>query len=114
MLLESRFMGDPGVLIGKLYPDVLHIRPGAGNTIFIPHYRERFEHRSNRHYKVVSIDATPRTVAEEVCRAEFVYTSSFRMASDPGACAGATGIAGVPTDRAERVPAQVQGLFSFD
>ncbi|MGC3987587.1 MAG: hypothetical protein QM777_24290 [Pseudorhodoferax sp.] len=65
---QLRFMGDPGVLIGKLYPDVLHIRPEAGNTIFIPHYRERFEHRRNRHYKWSACTPPPRTVAEEVCR----------------------------------------------
>lgn len=72
-----RFMGDPGFLIGKLYPATMDIVAERGRTIFIPHYRERFQYPSTRSYAVVSIDATPRMIAEEIGRAEFVYTSSL-------------------------------------
>lgn len=72
-----RFMGDPGLLIGKIYPELHDIGPIAGQTIFIPHYRERFQFRSNRQYKVISIDASPFDVAKAICQAEFVYTSSL-------------------------------------
>lgn len=72
-----RFMGDPGLLIEKIYPNVSSINPVASRVIFIPHYRERFKFNSNKRYDVVSIDATPRSIAKSICEAEFVYTSSL-------------------------------------
>ncbi len=72
-----RFMGDPGLLIGKVYPELSSITPETGRTIFIPHYRERFQFKTNRDYEVISIDADPLDIAKSICRSEFVYTSSL-------------------------------------
>ena len=71
------FVGDPGLLIGRLFPDLANVAHETGRVVFIPHYRERFQFRSNRQFKVVDIDASAHTVAVEIRRAEFVHTSSL-------------------------------------
>lgn len=72
-----RFVGDPGLLIGQLFPDLADVTHENGRVVFIPHYRERFQFRSNRHFRVVDIDASAHDVAVEIRRAEFVHTSSL-------------------------------------
>jgi pyruvyltransferase len=72
-----QFVGDPGLIIGRMYPELLDIAPVSGRVVFIPHYRERFQFRSNRKFDVVSIDARAYDVAVEIRRAEFVHTSSL-------------------------------------
>ena len=71
------FVGDPGLLIGRLFPDLMNIAHERGRVVFIPHYRERFQFRSNRHFQVVDIDASAHDVAVAIRRAEFVHTSSL-------------------------------------
>jgi len=72
-----RFMGDPGLLIGRLFPDLATVSHETGRVVFIPHYRERFQFRSNRQFQVVDIDASAHDVAVHIRRAEFVHTSSL-------------------------------------
>ena len=72
-----RFVGDPGLLIGRIFPDLETVPHETGRVVFIPHYRERFQFRSNRQYRVVDIDASAHDVAVEIRRAEFVHTSSL-------------------------------------
>ncbi|HEY6640505.1 polysaccharide pyruvyl transferase family protein [Povalibacter sp.] len=72
-----RFVGDPGLLIGRLFPDLATIPHETGRVVFIPHYRERYQFRSNRKFQVVDIDASAHDVAVDIRRAEFVHTSSL-------------------------------------
>lgn len=72
-----RFVGDPGLLIGRMFPNLMSVPHESGRIIFIPHYRERFRFRSNRQFEVVDIDASPHDVAVDIRRAEFVHTSSL-------------------------------------
>jgi pyruvyltransferase len=72
-----RFVGDPGLLIGRLFPDLTTVPHENGRVVFIPHYRERFQLRSSRRFQVVDIDASAHDVAVEIRRAEFVHTSSL-------------------------------------
>jgi pyruvyltransferase len=72
-----RFVGDPGLLIGRLFPDLTSVPHENGRVVFIPHYRERFQFRSNRQFQVVDIDASAHDVAVDIRRAEFVHTSSL-------------------------------------
>jgi pyruvyltransferase len=71
------FQGDPGLLIGKVHPDLLTVEAERGRVVFIPHYRERDRYRSDRRYRVVDIDAPPVDVGREIRRAEVVHTSSL-------------------------------------
>lgn len=72
-----RFLGDPGLLIGRIYPEVLRQEAEPGRVIFVPHYRERRQFRPTRRYDVVDIDATVPEIGREIRRAELVYTSSL-------------------------------------
>lgn len=72
-----KFLGDPGLLIGVMYPSLLRISAIPGRVIFIPHYRERAKFRSNKKYSVIDIDALPFAIGKAICEAEFVYTSSL-------------------------------------
>ncbi len=72
------FMGDPGLLIGRLFPQLLDILPETNREIFIPHFRERSQFGAVvGTAPVVDIDATPLSVATEIARAEVVHTSSL-------------------------------------
>lgn len=72
-----KFHGDPGLLVGRMYRDLETIRPVAGRRIFIPHYRDLRDFRTQRAYKVVSVDATVHDFATQIAKSEFVYTSSL-------------------------------------
>jgi hypothetical protein len=74
---ELKFMFDPGLLIDRIFPELLDIEPDRGRVVFIPHYRERTKFRSNRKYSVVDVDSTPRDFGAEIRRAETVYSSSL-------------------------------------
>lgn len=74
---ELSFMFDPGLLIDRLFPELLDIEAEPGRVIFIPHYRERHNFRSNKKYTVVDVDATPRDFGAAIRRAETVYSSSL-------------------------------------
>jgi len=71
------FMGDPGLLIAHLYPEVMRVEPEPNRAIFIPHYRERGAFSSTDQYDVVDIDALPRDIATQIRQAEVVHTSSL-------------------------------------
>ncbi len=72
------FLGDPGLLIGRVFPEALEIQAEPGREIFIPHFRERSQFdRVVRHAEVVDIDAEPRDVALAIAGAEVVHTSSL-------------------------------------
>ncbi|WP_426323953.1 polysaccharide pyruvyl transferase family protein [Microbacterium sp. E-13] len=72
-----RSLGDPGLLIGRIYPELMQITPTRNRVVFIPHYRERHRYRSKKHLTVVDIDAPAREVARSIAEAEFVYSSSL-------------------------------------
>jgi hypothetical protein len=74
---ELAFMFDPGLLIDRIFPELLQIEAVPGRVAFIPHYRERHDFRSNRRYTVIDVDATPRDFGAEIRRAEVVYSSSL-------------------------------------
>jgi len=72
-----QFIGDPGLLIGRLFPDLETISVERGRVVFIPHYRERYQFRSGPQFRVLDIDASAHHIAREIKRAEFVHTSSL-------------------------------------
>lgn len=72
-----RFMLDPGLLVCKIFPDLLNVEPEFGRVGFVPHYREGPQYRSNRRYNVIDVDATPFDFAREIARCERVYSSSL-------------------------------------
>lgn len=73
-----RFLGDPGLLIGKVFPDAVSTPAESNRQIFLPHYRERTSFPSHvRGVPVVDIDAEPEDVAREIARAERIHTSSL-------------------------------------
>jgi pyruvyltransferase len=71
-----QFEFDPGLLIPSLMPSP---EPATrGRVIFIPHYRDKVARRPRRGVaRVVRIDADPVRLAQEIARAEFVFTSSL-------------------------------------
>ncbi|MDQ0574566.1 polysaccharide pyruvyl transferase family protein [Agromyces albus] len=71
------FMADPGLLVAEVFPELRGITPVRNRVIFIPHYRERHRYHSNRHYRVVNIDAPAKEVARRIAEAEVVYSSSL-------------------------------------
>ncbi len=74
---EVRFMADPGLLVGKMFPDLLFIDAVPNRISFIPHYRERFKYRATKDYGVIEIEDDAYSVAKKICESEFVYTSSL-------------------------------------
>ena len=72
-----QFLGDPGLLVGRLFPELASTPQERGRVVFIPHYRERYQFRSNRQFQVLDIDASAHHIATEIQRAEFVHTSSL-------------------------------------
>lgn len=75
-LSNVKFLADPGLLAGSLYPQTSAI---PNRTIFVPHYRERLAARKimPKGIKFVDIDCSPEHLAKEIMEAEFVYTSSL-------------------------------------
>jgi pyruvyltransferase len=71
------FMGDPGLLIGRVYPEVFEIGAERSRVVFIPHYRERSSVPQSARYSIVDIDSPPRSVAMNIRAAEAVLTSSL-------------------------------------
>lgn len=74
---DVRFLADPGLLIGKIHPDLYDVEAVPNRVIDIPHYRQRGRVNSDPRVEVVDIDADPHTIGEEIRRAELVYTSSL-------------------------------------
>lgn len=72
-----RSVGDPGLLIGRMYPELARIEAKKNRVIFIPHYRERRRYRSTKQLTIVDIDAPALEVARSIAEAEFVYSSSL-------------------------------------
>lgn len=72
-----RFMLDPGLLIGKVFPELYDVKAEPGRVGFVPHYREGPQYRSNRRYDVIDVDASPFHFAREIARCERVYSSSL-------------------------------------
>lgn len=71
------FMGDPGMLIGELFPHLKEITPTPGRVLFIPHYRERDQFAQTKDYTICDIDAEPETVGRAICESEVVIASSL-------------------------------------
>lgn len=71
------FLGDPGLLIGEIYPDLFNIQERAGKILFIPHYRMRFTYHSNKRYEVKDIDDSPYNISKSIRSAEYIITSSL-------------------------------------
>ncbi|MGK9219626.1 MULTISPECIES: polysaccharide pyruvyl transferase family protein [unclassified Microbacterium] len=81
-LSELRFMLDPGLLIGEVFPHLKNERSLPGREIFIPHYRERDTYRgyrapANRNLRLVSVDCTAEELGRAIARSEVVYSSSL-------------------------------------
>lgn len=74
---DVRFLADPGLVIGRMYPDLLDIPAERGRVSFIPHFRERERYRRDPRFHFVDIDATPGDVARQIARSEAVYSSSL-------------------------------------
>lgn len=72
-----RFLMDPGLLVGRIYP-LDHVE-ADDRTIFIPHYRERWQYRNGLPpgVEMIDIDASARDVARAVAGASLVYASSL-------------------------------------
>ncbi|MEM9972788.1 MAG: polysaccharide pyruvyl transferase family protein [Pseudomonadota bacterium] len=73
---QVRFLADPGLLIGKMYPKVA---ARHGRVAFIPHYRERKEVRASIPPGItyIDIDAPLHRLARQIQEAECVYGSSL-------------------------------------
>jgi hypothetical protein len=76
-LADLKFMFDPGLLIHRVFPELMEIEAESGRVVFIPHYRERHRFRSNRRYTVLDVDSAPREFGREIRRAEVIYSSSL-------------------------------------
>ncbi|GAA3896031.1 hypothetical protein GCM10022381_41900 [Leifsonia kafniensis] len=74
---KLEFMGDPGMLIGKIFPHLNVIRPTPGRVLFIPHYRERDQFSSTEDYAICDIDAEPESVGRAICESEVIIASSL-------------------------------------
>ena len=74
---DVRFLADPGLLIGKIWPDLLDVEAVPNRVIDIPHYRHRGRGNPDPRVEVVDIDADPHDIGREIRRAELVYTSSL-------------------------------------
>lgn len=72
-----RFLGDPGLLIGEVFPRLKRVRPKPGNVLFVPHYRERERFTNTARYRVLDVDQAPRVFARQIAEAETVYSSSL-------------------------------------
>ncbi|MEI3846837.1 MULTISPECIES: polysaccharide pyruvyl transferase family protein [unclassified Microbacterium] len=72
-----RFLGDPGLLIDRIYPELMSLSVIKNRVVFIPHYRERHLYRSTKQLTIVDIDAPAFEVARSIAQAEFVYSSSL-------------------------------------
>jgi pyruvyltransferase len=70
------FLGDPGLAIGRVHPELHEVVPEVGRTIVIPHYRHRNEFGASK-IPIVQIDAKPVSIGREIARSEHVYTSSL-------------------------------------
>lgn len=72
-----RFQLDPGLLIGRIFPELHKITPERGRVAFIPHYRERPQFRGTHKYTIVEADASPLGFGRDIARSEIVYSSSL-------------------------------------
>ena len=72
-----RFLADPGLLIGTMFPDLADVEAVPNRVISIPHYRLRGQVNDEPRVEVVDIDADPHDIGREIRRAEVVYTSSL-------------------------------------
>lgn len=73
------FLGDPGLLIDKIYPDYFSKENEANKIIFIPHYRERskYLYKKIKGIEVVDIDCQPKELVKKIRESKFVISSSL-------------------------------------
>jgi pyruvyltransferase len=71
------WLGDPGLLIGRVFEELAGIEPVANRISFIPHYRERSTVRLPKHVTMIDIDDEPRNVGRQIAESELVYASSL-------------------------------------
>jgi pyruvyltransferase len=74
---DVRFLADPGLVIGRLHPDLPAIAAEPGRVSFIPHFRERERYRRGTPFHFIDIDAPPYEVARQIAGSEAVYSSSL-------------------------------------
>jgi len=77
-LSHLKFELDPGLLIKEVYN--LDLNGGTTeNVIFIPHYRDMWAYKGNYPdgIKVINIDSPPKKIAEEILKAQIIYSSSL-------------------------------------
>jgi len=72
-----RFLGDPGLLIGEVFPRLGRIEPSRGRVSYLPHYREKDGLRSDRRRRIIDIDAPALEVGRRIARSEAVLSSSL-------------------------------------
>ncbi|MEO1171983.1 MAG: polysaccharide pyruvyl transferase family protein, partial [Myxococcota bacterium] len=73
-----RFLRDPGLFVRFMVGD--SDRTSAKGASFLPHYRERLRytrHTLPRGIRLLTCDAEPLKVAEDILSSELVYTSSL-------------------------------------
>lgn len=73
---DVEFLADPGLLIGRVFPELAEVEPERGRTIVVPHYRQRTDFAGSP-IPVVHIDSRPADIGHEIARSEHVYTSSL-------------------------------------
>ena len=72
-----RFLGDPGLLIGQVFPQLGRIAAARGRVSYLPHYREKDGLRSDRRRRIIDIDAPALEVGRRIARSEVVVSSSL-------------------------------------
>jgi len=73
-----RWLGDPGLLVGQVFPDLVDILPRSGQIGVIPHFRERgLIGNLREEAKFIDIDDTAYNVARAIAECEVVYSSSL-------------------------------------
>ncbi|WP_170297032.1 polysaccharide pyruvyl transferase family protein [Agromyces salentinus] len=74
---DVAFMGDPGLLIGQVFPELQSVALIPGRMSFIPHFRERARYRSSSACQIIDIDAPAEKVGRQIAESEFVCSSSL-------------------------------------
>lgn len=78
-LPNLRFLGDPGLLASRVFPDLARPRKPKTDLLLIPHYQDlsTWERLSSKDFELVSPDNEPRTVFSKIVESKAVITSSL-------------------------------------
>ena len=78
--LDNCILGDPGLLVSKIYPNNVQKKYKLG---IIPHYSEKTDFNkqiiklSQNDYKIIDIQQDVKFVVEEICQCECILSSSL-------------------------------------